>query len=428
LKKLLLVAASLVLVFTLSACGGNDTEDDSVLKIYQNKVEIDSEMKAYVADWSAETGIDAEVVSCGGDTCGYQTQLLAELQGDDQPDIFVIEGMGGFLDYQDIIFEFDGDEWIDDTTLEFTYDGGVYGFPVAVEAWGMGYNMDLINEANDILETPIDVDELTTLAAYEEAFAALDGIKDDLGIEAVVSMGAGSGLAWVTGLHNFNGYLSAGLEYGDSTVIDDLNDGVAHIDRLEALADWVELLFMYATEDLLLGDYDVQVGDFANENTVFIHQGNWIDPTLLLAEIDFEVGYAPHAAAEGENDSIFIGAPSFYVINKDSDNIEEARQYLEDLAATEAGHDYMVNQANMVPAFSSVTLTPSAPLSAAVMEWVQSGNAYSWWQNDMPTGFGMEQLGPIYDLFAQYVTTDGAEGINKAEFVNQLAAEIETLE
>jgi raffinose/stachyose/melibiose transport system substrate-binding protein len=294
----------------------------------------------------------------------------------------------------------------------------------------MGYNADLIDEANDLLaaEDQIDPDELTSLAAYEDAFAALESVKDDIGIEAPVSMGAGSGLAWVTGLHNFNGYLSAGLEKGDSEVIDDLLNGVADVDRLEDLADWVELLFTYSTDSLLDGNYDTQVGDFKNENAVFIHQGNWIDPNLLDdGGIDFEVGYAPHAAASGENDSIFIGAPSFYVINKDSDQVEEARQYLEDLASTPEGHEYMVNEANMVPAFDSVTLVPTSPLSAEVMNWVESGKSYSWWQNDMPTGFGMEEVAPIYDLFAQNVTGDGSEGITKAEFVQQLTDLIEGL-
>lgn len=419
MKKLLLVLVAAIAVMTLSACGGNDP----VLKIYQNKIEIDAAMKEYAAAWSEDTGIEVEVVSCGGDSCGYQTQLLAELQDDDQPDIFIIEGMGGYNQYSDIIYEFTDDEWIDDTSLEFSVDGKVYGFPVSVEAWGMGYNKDLIDEANTLLATEdqIDPTELTNLAAYQDAFAALDSVATDLGIDGVVSMGAGTGLAWVTGLHNFNGYLSAGLTYGDSSVIDDLNDGVADVDRLEDLADWVELLFDYSTPNLMEGNYDLQVGDFANEKAVFIHQGNWIDPNLVDAGIDFEVGYAPHAAAAGENTAIFIGAPSYYVINKNGDNIEEARQYLEDLAATDEGHAYMVNEAKMVPAFDSVTLVPTAPLSAAVWnDWYSQGKMYSWWQNDMPSGFGMEELGPIYDLFAQ-------GNITKAEFVSQLQAKIESL-
>jgi raffinose/stachyose/melibiose transport system substrate-binding protein len=138
------------------------------------------------------------------------------------------------------------------------------------------------------------------------------------------------------------------------------------------------------------------------------------------------MGYLPHATMATGNDSIFIGAPSFYVINKDSANIDAAKEFLNDLALTEEGHDYMVNEANMVPAFNSVTLTPSTPLSAAVMEWNQAGKAYAWWQNDMPSGFGMETLGPIYTLFATRVST-GSGGITKAEFIAQVTAAIEAL-
>ncbi len=80
----------------------------------------------------------------------------------------------------------------------------------------------------------------------------------------------------------------------------------------------------------------------------------------------------------------------------------------------------MVNKANMVPAFSTVTLSPATPLSAAVLEYSQRGKAYAWWQNDMPAGFGMFTLGPIYELYARGTIT-------KAQFVDQLADQIRGL-
>lgn len=394
-------------VLVLSACG----QDDSTLVIFQNKIEIDEVMSAYATAWGEETGTNVEVKSCGGDSCAYGTQILAEFQTDEQPDIFVIEGMGGYNEYAEKILALDGEAWADLTSLEFVVDGTTYGFPVAVEGWGMGYNAEILAEAG------VDPASLTSLAAYEAAFQAVE----DAGYVAV-SMAAGPGMTWVTGLHNFNGYLSAGLDYSDSSVIDDLNAGVADMDRLNDLADWVELLFQYADETVLLtGGYNEQVGLFANGEAAFIHQGNWIDGNLVQASADFEMGYAPHAAFDGVNDSIFIGAPSFYVINADSDNIEEAKAFLNDLASDAyGGHDYMVNQANMVPAFTNVTLQPSTPLSAAMLPYIASGDMYAWWQNDMPAGLGMDTFGPIYELFAK-------GEITKAEFVDQLAAEISAL-
>jgi len=416
LKKLSLLLVAFVLGFGILTSQSTPVSADSTgtLVIFQNKIEIDAVLTTYAEAWGVTNGVDVEVKSCGGDACAYGTQILAEFQTAEQPDIFVIEGMGGFELYQDKILDLTGEAWASDTGLEFVVDGVVYGFPVAVEGWGMAYNKDILDAAG------VDPDDLTNLAAYEDAFAAIEAYyATDASMEdyAVVSMAAGAGMTWVTGLHNFNGYLSAGLDYSDSSVIDDLNAGIVDMDRLNALADWVELLFDNADNDILLtGTYDDQVNKFANGEAAFIHQGNWIDGNLTAAT--FPMGYAPHAAAAGENTSIFIGAPSFYVINKDSDNIQEAKDFLNDLASTAEGHDYMVNEANMVPAFDSVTLTPSTPLSAEVMAWNQAGLAYAWWQNDMPSGFGMDTLGPIYELYAK-------GDITKTEFVDRLALAID---
>lgn len=54
------------------------------------------------------------------------------------------------------------------------------------------------------------------------------------------------------------------------------------------------------------------------------------------------------------------------------------------------------------------------------------GNAYAWWQNDLPAGFGMDTLGPIYELYAKGVK-GATGGIDKAEFIAQVTAAIEAL-
>jgi len=410
MKKLVFLLLAVGTVFTLAACGGGD---DETLIIFQNKIEIDEVLSAYADAWAEEKGVQVEVKSCGGDACAYGDQILAEFQSRNQPDIFVIEGMGGFNQYKDKIEVLDGEPWLADTELAFTVDGTVYGFPVNVEGWGLAYNVDLLTEAG------VDPSTLTSIEGYRAAFEAIDAQKDDLGIDAVVSMAAGAGMTWVTGLHNFNGYLSSGLAYDDNSVIEDLLNGVAHRDRLEALADWVELLFDYSDQSILrTGTYDDQVGSYVDQKTVFIHQGNWIDGNLTSA--NFPMAYAPHASGLGSVDSLFIGAPSYYVINKDGDNIDLAKEFLADMAATQRGHDYMVNQANMVPAFNSVTLVPETPLSAEIMEWMNEGKTYAWWQNDMPPGFGMDELGPIYELFSRGELT-------KEEFIDELEDAINSL-
>ncbi len=397
------------------------SSDKPTVVLFQNKVEITEALTAFAQEYEKETGIHVEIKSSGGGT-SYDDSLMAEFQTDRQPDIFVIGGMGSYNVYKDTILPFDGtEEWIDNTNLALKVDEKTYGYPVAVEGWGMGYNKDLLNKAG------IDHATLTSQEAYADAFAKLDSMKDELGIKAVVSMAASTttGMTWVTGLHNFNGYLSAGLDYTDKTVIDETLAGQPDMDRLAQYGNWVEMLFKYSDQDVLLtGDYDAQVGLWATGESVFIHQGNWIDPWIDTNQgtLPFEVGYAPHASVEGEMNAIFIGAPSFYVLNANSspENIQAAKDFLNYMAMNEKGHDFMVNQAKMVPAFTNVTLVPTSPLSAALAEQVATGNAYAWWQNDLPAGFGMDILAPYYESFAK-------GDITKEQFVNAIAASIQDI-
>lgn len=412
-KNLSLLMVLVLVVGMLAGCSPKASSDQSVV-IYQNKVEIGDQLTAFAAEYEKATGVKVTVKTSGGDS-PYAENLKAEFQSDRQPDIFVIEGMGGYKTWESKLGTFEGDEWINLTSLEFTVDGKVYGFPVAVEAWGMAYNADLLAKAG------VDPATLTSQENYRKAFEKIDSMKDQLGIKSVVAMAAGPDMRWVTGLHNFNGYLSAGLEYGDTTVLDKLNNGEADRARLTEYADWVELLFEYADKSVLLtGNYDAQVGQFATGQAVFVHQGNWIDPWLVSNGVDFPMAFAPHASVKGEHNTIFIGAPSFYVINKDSKNQEAAKAFLNYMATNESGHNYMVNEAKMIPAFTNVTLKPDTPLSANVTEWLAKGPAYTWLQNDMPDGFGMGTIAPLYESYAK-------GDISKADFIEQLAKKIEEL-
>ncbi len=108
---------------------------------------------------------------------------------------------------------------------------------------------------------------------------------------------------------------------------------------------------------------------------------------------------------EEDTNGIFIAPPSWYVVNSKSTNAEEAKKFLQAMASTEEGHNYMVKEAGMVPAFKSVTLKPDGPLTKSVSEWFAGSVAgdndvYGWQQYKMPDGFGMDKLGPIYNQLA----------------------------
>jgi raffinose/stachyose/melibiose transport system substrate-binding protein len=178
---------------------------------------------------------------------------------------------------------------------------------------------------------------------------------------------------------------------------------------------------MYADKAVLTtGNYDAQVGAFANGKAAFLHQGNWTDPNMASANATFDMAFAPHGSMEKATEGIFVSAPSFYLINSESKNIDAAKQFLTDLATSAEGADYMVNQAGMIPAFASIELSPTGKLSSSVQEWAAMGKVYSWNQYLFSGEFRDQTLAPIYNQFA-----NGA--IDKAQFIDLMNQAFATL-
>lgn len=434
MKKALALVLALVMAFALVACGGtpapvseNPVSEPAAeepagisgeITIVSNKIEIDAALKEYAATFEEQTGVKVNVKSFGGET-PYAPAFTAMLNSGEEPEIYVIEGKSGYEDAVagGRVMDLSGEPWVADTDVAYKDpDGKVVGFPVAVEGWGLGYNKALLAKAG------IDPATLTNYAAIEAAFKAIDAKKAELGIDGVVSMVAGEGMTWVTGLHGVNAYLTLGLPYADSRLyIDKLLAGEVDTARLEKFARYYDLLFKYSIKNTLTnGGYDQQLGDFATGKTVFIHQGNWTDPTFAGLEVDMEMGYVPHAYLDEDTDGIFVAAPSFYLVNPKAANTDAAKAFLTAMATTPEGHDYMVNKAGMVPAFKSCTLQPAGQLSRAVQEWSATGKIYNWMQNDMPSGFGMETLGPVFGQLA-------AGKIDQAKFVQLFTEAVATL-
>lgn len=388
MKKLL----SLILVLAMCLMATSALAD---IVICQNKVEITAAMQEYAAQYSEKTGVDVKVIT-GGGSSDYNTVLKAEMQSGKEPDIFVIEGPTHYNMWADKIATMNDAEWTQYTSAAYMVDGNVVGFPVAVEGYGLAYNADILAKAG------IDPATLTNFNAYKAAFEKIDSMKAELGLDAVVSMVAGTvpGMTWVTGLHNFNVYLTVGNERNDTTYIDQVLAGQVDEERFHQFCQYVALIFQYSDPDMLInGTQDAQLAAFANGKTAFYHQGNWMDPSLVSLNPSFEIAYAPHAFLLEDTDGILVNPPSWYVVNKNG-NVEESIAYLNALATSAEGHDYMVNKAAMVPAFTNVTIAPATPLSASVMAWNAAGKTYDWQQYKLPDGFGMGTLGQIYELFA----------------------------
>jgi raffinose/stachyose/melibiose transport system substrate-binding protein len=408
MKKILFIVLAVALVGGAAFAQG--------ITLEQGKPEIDAMLKAYAAVWTKAGNVPLTIKSVGGASgIDLGTQLKADFAAGDMPDIFTIDGPATYQQWSAIILDLSGEKWVKDTSVPFKVSGKVYGMPVAVEGWGLAYNADILKKAG------VDPKSLVNLAGYKAAFQKIDAQKAALGLKSVVSMAASIDMSWVTRDHNFNSLLSNGLPYGDMSVTNDLLAGKVDAKRLSEYADWVELLFKYADPAVLTtGNYDAQVGAFASQQAAFLHQGNWVDPNMAQAKATFSMAFAPHGSMAKATDGIFVAAPSFYVINKDSKNVAAGKKYLNDLVYTDAGNSYMVKDAGMIPAFKNVKLNPAGQLSRSVQSWAAAGKIYSWNQYNFTQEFREKTLAAIYNQFATGAVT-------KAQFIDLMTKAFQSL-
>ena len=94
-SKLFAIILAAALVFSLTSLMTGCAKEEKSVVIYQNKVEIHDQLSAFAAKYEEETGVKVTIKTSGGDT-PYAENLKAEFQSDRQPDVFVVEGLGGY--------------------------------------------------------------------------------------------------------------------------------------------------------------------------------------------------------------------------------------------------------------------------------------------------------------------------------------------
>ena len=193
MKKVLSLVLAMALLLGLSSAALAD------VTLMNNKVEIDAALKEYAALYEAETGVKVIINTVGGGA-DYQGQIKAERASGNMPDIFVIEGVGGYEVWKEFILDLSDQPFAEKTSVGLTVDGKMVGFPVAIEGFGLAYNADLLAQAG------IDPASLTTFTAFKEACEKLDGMKEELGIDSPIAMATSiaGGMWWVTANQNFS--------------------------------------------------------------------------------------------------------------------------------------------------------------------------------------------------------------------------------
>lgn len=421
MKKAFLVL-SLLMGLLLIGCGKQEgkteekakvAEKKEPIRILNAKPEIDGALKKYATKYEEVTGQPVTIETIGGGADAGSVMKGYLLSGN-MPDIFAFSGIGEFKTFGEHMYDLSNESWVKNTKYGFENEGKVFGFPYAVEGFGINYNADILAKAG------IDPKSLTNYDAYKKAFEILESKKSELGLQAVASVAAETGgMWWSTGIHMIAHYISGGVARDNKDLINMLKEGKIDKARFSEYADFVDLLFKHADKTVLIsGSYDDQLALFAQGKAAFITQGNWIDPSLPKYNVTFGLGIAPFAfSKKTEITGILADSPAWWAVYKDGKNIEAAKKFLEFTATSKEGQEALVTDCGMISPYTTTTVTPSTPLAKSLMGYIKDGNTYAWDFTAMPDGLGKDVIAPAFYLLAN-------KQVNKDKFVDMLEKNI----
>ena len=179
------------------------------------KPEIDQQWKDLAAEYTAQTGVEVNVLTAADGQ--YDTTLQSEMAKTDAPTIFIIGSNADATTWDNYTYDLTGSsiyEHLTDKSLTVGTDSKIAGVASCYESYGLIYNKTILEGycgMDGAVASSVDeINSFDTLkAVVEDINGRIDEINDELGTfltGAIASSGLDSGSSW-----RFSGHL-AGLE------------------------------------------------------------------------------------------------------------------------------------------------------------------------------------------------------------------------
>lgn len=281
--------------------------------------------------------------------------------------------------FKDRVLDLSGEKWKADAVENSVnaIDGKVLAFPFAVEGFGFIYNKTIVDKA---VGGSFDPSTIKTTKDLENLFKQIEASgKAPLLI---------SPMDWSLGAH----YLS--LLYSHQSpdrtkvdqFIDDLKAGKADLANnkvFNGLIDTFDVMMKYNKDKQspLSATYEKGPEAIGKGEVGLWFMGNWAWPQIKSFDsAGGQYGFLPvpisNNADDFGNTQISAAVTKRLVIDKERSTPEQqaaAKKFLEWLVYEKKGQDFLVNKANIIPAFKSVTLEMQDPLAKSIKEYMSKG-------------------------------------------------------
>ena len=348
MKKIITLALALCLCLTLavSACA-----EGSVY--YLNfKPEQDAQWQELAKLYTEKTGTPVTVVTAASGQ--YETTLMSEIEKNDPPTLFQVNGPVGLANWSDYCYDLSGSEVYKHLTSDaFALKDGdaVQGIAYVIETYGIIANTKLLEKAG------YKAEDINTFAKLKEVADDIQARKDELGVDgAFTSAGMDGSSDWRFKTHLAN--MPIYYEYKA--------DGISATDAIKGtyLDNYKQIWDLYITDStcdpalLASKTGNDAVAEFVGEKAVFYQNGTWAwgDVSSLGAE---NLTMLPiYIGVEGEeNQGLCTGTENFWCVNGTAkqEDIDATLAFLEWVITSDEGRKSMSQDMGFVVPFDTFT-------------------------------------------------------------------------
>ncbi|SKA95109.1 carbohydrate ABC transporter substrate-binding protein, CUT1 family [Caloramator quimbayensis] len=379
----------LIMTLSLSGCSKSSTTNNSQtqtekkqvkITVMNSKGEIQTQLekmaKAFMND---NKDITVEVIPAPAGQSPFE-KVSSLYSSGNAPTLSMLDP-GDIVKFKDKAADLSSEKWINDSfdrSLDSAkVDGKVIGFPFAVEGYGFIYNKELLDKAYG---GNFDASAVKTQKDLEEMFKKLEAS----GVGSIIV----SPMDWSLGGHFLPLSYSTQSKSSDDVnkFIEDLKAGKVELAQNKQFKGLMATLDIMKKHNIsksspLSGTYENGPEALATKKAAVWFMGNWAWPQIH--ELDAEnnsYAFLPvpisNDAADYGNSEIPVGVTKYFILDKEQNSQEQqaaAKKFLEWIVYNQTGQDYLVNKANVIPAFKNITIESQDPLAKSIKKYMSKG-------------------------------------------------------
>jgi raffinose/stachyose/melibiose transport system substrate-binding protein len=384
-KLISILTTGILTVSLLAGCGssgGSSTSDKGSsgknvkITFLNTKGEIATQLEDATKAFTKENpNITVDIVQASAGESPFQ-KVSSMYAAGNAPSLSMLDP-NDIPKFADKFADLSSEKWVKDAT-EGTLDaakidGKQVGFPLAIEGYGLIYNKAVLDKAS------VDPASIKTTKDLEAAFQKIQGI----GVSPMVL----SPMDWSLGAHFLPiAYLDQSKDAGSADkFVQDIKAGKVDLSSNAVFNGVMTTFDVLKANNIdkaapLAGTYEKAPEYLGTGKAAFWFMGNWAWPQIKeFDQANGQYGFIPvpvsNNADDYGNSQIYAGSSKFIGVdtkNNDADQQAAAKKFLEWLVYSDNGQDFLVNKANLIPAFSNIKLEIADPLGKSIKQYMQN--------------------------------------------------------